>query len=335
MVDTVQKQRQARRVVVVLGVGRSGTSLAVQALEKLGVRISENLIPANNSNPKGFGEDADIVNIHARLLKSLTPTQIMPLQEGWLKAPEANEALEQLKILVEQQVDAGPEIWAFKDPRTATFLPLWIRLFNQLNIVPRFILAIRNPGAVISSSAKQYGNEQDFVELLFLLRTLDALHHTGGDCHLLPYEEWLSKPASTLQNLASFVLGQPICLREVDVPVVPELNRSSGNYVKVNSPLVLELYKSLKSYASGEMERDNLMALVKKQREILASFIPWCNFAYKQEKDKLRFQKQAMECHKQLQGQQNCESQLQHCRLSSREWQQVASAFERLLYIEQ
>ena len=43
-----------RPVVVVLGSGRSGTSLLMQVLAALGLRVSEEMIEARRDNPRGF-----------------------------------------------------------------------------------------------------------------------------------------------------------------------------------------------------------------------------------------------------------------------------------------
>lgn len=320
-----------REVVVVLGVGRSGTSLAMQALQTLGVRVSENMIPANVSNPKGFGEDADIVEIHKGLLQALTPNPSMPLIEGWQNKPEAKEALQQLKVLVEQQVDAGPEIWAFKDPRTATFLPLWTRLFNQLKIVPRFILAIRQPEAIIRSFAQQYGNDQALAELIFLLRTLDALHHTGGNCHLLPYEDWFTQPTQTLQLLADFVFDSTTDLKGVEPPIVPTLNRAGYTDITVRNPMVQSLYQSLDASSRGQQTRETLMQKVHEQRDIVAAFTPWCAYAAQQQQQKNKFQQQAEQAQQKMHRNKNCQQQLQRHKAALNEWQHTVSALERML----
>ncbi|MGS2744304.1 sulfotransferase family protein [Halomonas sp. LS-001] len=322
-----------REVVVVLGVGRSGTSLAMQALQTLGVRVSENMIPANVSNPKGFGEDADIVEIHKALLQALTPNPSMPLIEGWQNTPEAKKALQQLKTLVEQQVDAGPEIWAFKDPRTATFLPLWMRLFNQLKIVPRFILAIRQPNAVISSFAQQYGNDQAFAELIFLLRTLDALHHTGGNCHLLPYEDWFKHPSQTLQQLADFVFDSATDLKGVEPPIVPTLNRAGYTDITIRNPMVRSLYQSLEACAHEQQPRDVLMQQVQEQRDMIEGFMPWSTFARNQQQQKQKFQQQTEQAQQKAEQHVNCQQQLQRHQAALTEWQHSFSALERLLHL--
>lgn len=42
------------RVVVILGMHRSGTSVLSAGLEALGVEFGENLIPPRPDNPKGY-----------------------------------------------------------------------------------------------------------------------------------------------------------------------------------------------------------------------------------------------------------------------------------------
>ena len=46
------------RVVVVLSSGRAGTSLLMQILGALGMRLSDDMIGGRYENPDGFFEDA-------------------------------------------------------------------------------------------------------------------------------------------------------------------------------------------------------------------------------------------------------------------------------------
>lgn len=285
-------QSQERNVIVVLGVGRSGTSLAMQALESMGMRVSKKVIPANVSNPKGFYEDADIVEIHKILLNALAPTPAMPLREGWENAPITQKKQQALKEHVERHVEAGPGIWGFKDPRTATFLPIWIRIFNQLKIVPRFVLAMRGPEAIIQSLSQQYGNDQAFAELVFLLRTLDALYHTGGNCHVLQYEQWFSAPQETMKSLRSFAFGKAVSPGQIDPPVVDLLNRTGSAHIEIQSPLVKDLHQKLVQYARGEVKHEGLMQYVYQLRLMLRGFSPWVKFADNQKKQRLTLEEE-------------------------------------------
>lgn len=332
---TTQQEQESnnREVVVVLGVGRSGTSLAMQALETLGIRVSENIIPPNVSNPKGFYEDADIVEIHKQLLNTLTPSPAMPLQEGWINTPQARQALKQLKAIVEAQLGTGKGVWAFKDPRTATFLPLWIRLFNQLKIVPRFVLAMRQPESIIESFAQQYGNDQEFAELIFLQRTLDALYFTGGDCHLLPYENWFTSPQQTLQQLADFVFDQQTDISDKTPPVSAQLKRSRSTGVQVNNPLVRTLYEHLQVCIDEPEQHDALMACVQHQREVLAAFRPWWMLAANQKQANAKCREQLKETTEKNRQLTVCQQQLKRQTAALGQYQQAFRDVERLQQI--
>ncbi len=289
---------QERNVIVVLGVGRSGTSLAMQALESMGMRVSKNVIPADVSNPKGFYEDADIVEIHKKLLGALTPNPTMPLREGWKNDPITRKKQQELKELVERQVEAGPGIWGFKDPRTATFLPIWIRVFNQLKIVPRFVLAVRRPEAIIQSFSQQYSNDQAFAELIFLMRTLDALYHTGGDYHMVQYEHWFLDPEDTMQRLSAFALGDTVSTINANAFIEKRLNRASTTHVEIRNPAVATLYRMLIKHDSGEITTQELMQYVHQQTEALQCFSPWFRFSDKQKKQREKLEEQLRQLQK-------------------------------------
>lgn len=57
-----------RRLIVVLGMHRSGTSAVTKSLELMGVGLGDNLSPAGFANPKGFWEDRVCIQINGRFL---------------------------------------------------------------------------------------------------------------------------------------------------------------------------------------------------------------------------------------------------------------------------
>jgi hypothetical protein len=56
-------------VVVVLGMHRSGTSAITKGLELFGMDLGQNLLAANEYNPKGYFEDNQLVNINDNILR--------------------------------------------------------------------------------------------------------------------------------------------------------------------------------------------------------------------------------------------------------------------------
>lgn len=263
---------------------------------------------------------------------------MMPLHEGWLKEPVAFQQQVILKALVEREVSAAPSIWGFKDPRTATFLPLWIRIFNQTKIVPRFVLAIRKPEAVIQSFIQQYDNDQASAELIFLLRTLDALYYTGGDCYVLSYEDWFTNPEEALQKLSEFVFGRYSDTATSSLPVIDQLNRTGSTQLQIHNPLVISLYDALIACKKGEINRITLMQQVQQQRDLVQSFAPWCRFANKQKSQREKQYAQLQEIEKKLVNAEKYKAENQQLKLqldqtekAMHEFYRAAKSYERLL----
>jgi hypothetical protein len=59
-----------KRLVLVAGVGRSGTSLFTSILNLAGFHVPQPEVQADATNPKGFGEPQWVVDFHGRQLRS-------------------------------------------------------------------------------------------------------------------------------------------------------------------------------------------------------------------------------------------------------------------------
>lgn len=276
-------QNDSRSVVVVLGAGRSGTSLLMQILVGLGGRCSEYLIPANVSNPEGFYEDVEIKDIHTELYSCLNVPVFLPLPENWLETNCARDARQRLNSVLQNLLQSGSAILAIKDPRIATFLPLWVRLFNPLRVVPSYLLAVREPQSVIASFIRQYNTPAHVAELVWLLRTLEALENTGADCFVVHYEDWFREPKTIVESLLRFTgLEQDFKGNLSDVLaniVKPNLNRASKDDYEIQNPYVLKLYTALQECHGADFDRERLMGVVKECRRAMEGFKGWYQLA--------------------------------------------------------
>jgi hypothetical protein len=146
---------QPGRLILVVGVGRSGTSLLTGILGRLGVRIPQPEVQADETNPRGFGEPRWVVEFHRRLLRELRVTvndarpAAWDLTAGVADAPELREWLA-------RQLD-GADAVAIKDPRTVWFLPLWSRAAHAIGVEPHFVTMLRHPAEIVRSAQKAYG----------------------------------------------------------------------------------------------------------------------------------------------------------------------------------
>jgi hypothetical protein len=66
----VRTTGQDRKLVLVVGAGRSGTSLITGVLSLLNYRVPQPEVMANATNPRGFGEPRWVVDFHAGLMRS-------------------------------------------------------------------------------------------------------------------------------------------------------------------------------------------------------------------------------------------------------------------------
>ena len=60
-----------KKLIVVLGMHRSGTSAVIKALSCMGVSLGDNFMPAGIDNPKGFFEDKAINQLNIEMLEAI------------------------------------------------------------------------------------------------------------------------------------------------------------------------------------------------------------------------------------------------------------------------
>jgi hypothetical protein len=193
------------RVIVVVGMHRSGTSAMVRALGYLGADLGETFIDViPEVNAKGFWEDADLNRINIAVLRHIG--------FDWLSnrpIPEACFADPGLQPLLAQGVDLlrvktrNHDIFAFKDPRTTLLLPFWTRVFAQLDVTPGYLVAIRHPAAVAASLAKRNGFNKAKSHLLWLHYTVEAMQKSAMAGRLLvDYDQLMDRPVESLRRIA-------------------------------------------------------------------------------------------------------------------------------------
>lgn len=195
------------RVVVILGMDRSGTSLCCNILHALGMRMSSHLLPGDPFNENGYFEDPEIYQTHENVLAALnrswdTLEAIHPLPVRWWHFPAMYPFREALVDIVRRRSDEGPGIWGFKDPRTGALLPLWNEVFRICGLEPVFVLCVRHPAAVARSLAERNGFSLFFSELLWFEKTLAGCLAIQDASHcLIHYEEWFEDPLPQTRRL--------------------------------------------------------------------------------------------------------------------------------------
>jgi hypothetical protein len=135
---------RSTKIVCVLGMHRSGTSLLMRLLNFLGVELgpAERLQGPTTANPTGYWEHRDIRTINDEILLRLGGSWRDPpaFPYQWEARADFDDLRAQATAIAERDFPAA-STWGFKDPRTCLTLPFWLGLFPAM----QYVLCIRHP----------------------------------------------------------------------------------------------------------------------------------------------------------------------------------------------
>ena len=193
-----------RKMVIVLGMHRSGTSALCGALNLLGVDFGDHLMPGSEANEKGYWEHPEIRRLHDQLLSSFGSSwdddRCFPA--AWAECWRAKEIQTSLLVVLRDLFRTAPCLAGVKDPRMCRLMPLWFPIFETLGIEPCFILIVRHPWEVAQSLAKRDGIDRTKSHLLWLQHTLEAEKVTRShNRSFVNYERLLEDPTAVLTRV--------------------------------------------------------------------------------------------------------------------------------------
>ncbi|MCP4594299.1 MAG: hypothetical protein GY842_26520 [bacterium] len=151
------------RNCIILGSGRSGTSMVAGALSEAGYYMGDRLYPAREANPKGFFESPVINRINEDLLAQVLPYR-PPLLGRWFFQDRLGRGTRWMgRITVGTELSCPPSIaarmrtqlarkpYCFKDPRYSYTLPAWRPHFEDTV----FVCVFREPMVTVESMLKE------------------------------------------------------------------------------------------------------------------------------------------------------------------------------------
>ncbi len=147
-----------RRLVLVAGTGRSGTSTLAGVLRRLGLHVPQPEVGSDSTNPRGFGEPQWVVDFHDELLHETHVKVSDARPVAWERTAELAdlpEAQRRLDAWLGSQFDQGAVV-LIKDPRLSWFLPLWTAAAKRQGAEPAFITMLRPPPEVVGSKRTYY-----------------------------------------------------------------------------------------------------------------------------------------------------------------------------------
>jgi hypothetical protein len=152
-------------LLLVASSGRSGTSLMSGTLQRLGFHVPQPEVPADETNPKGFGESQWVVDFHTRLLAQAGVQTSDARPTAWALTAEVGidrDVAGELRTWLARQFATSADVLV-KDPRLLWFLPLWRRSAAELGVEAKIVTMLRHPAAVVASKTRWYGEWQGQV----------------------------------------------------------------------------------------------------------------------------------------------------------------------------
>ncbi len=147
-----------RKLVLVAGTGRSGTSTLVGLLQRHGFHVPQPEVAPDDTNPRGFGEPRWVVDLHGRLLRQAKVQVADSRPAAWEMAATVarDEAVrDQVRGWLEEQLGVADRL-VVKDPRSLWFLPLWTDVARELDAEPSFVTMLRPPPETVGSRRTYY-----------------------------------------------------------------------------------------------------------------------------------------------------------------------------------
>lgn len=196
-----------KKLIVVLGMHRSGTSAITRGLQVLGIELGENLMLPQQDNEKGYWEDLDIYALNNEILASLNHDyhSLEPIYPQTLEKANLNPfKIRAIELLRNKSKLAA--CFGFKDPRIARILPFWMSVFEHLDREIFYVISLRNPMSIVRSLAKREGFAQEKGYLLWQEHLLFSLTETIGRPRLIvDFDNLIQDPAHELARIAQTV----------------------------------------------------------------------------------------------------------------------------------
>jgi hypothetical protein len=193
------------RLVLLLGMHRSGTSAATRALNLCGVPVPDDLLPPMPDNPDGFWEPRSVVLLHdqALALAGSSWRDPRPFPPDWFDGADAAAMRARLWETIGPELDRKRRLLV-KDPRLCRLLPLWRRMCADNAAPLHCILTARNPLDVADSLRRRDAMPPADALLLWLRHVLEAERNSRGlPRGFMTYDQLMRDGAVTIRRAAA------------------------------------------------------------------------------------------------------------------------------------
>ena len=258
----------SKRLIVVLGMHRSGTSAVTRALQVMGISLGDRILSPKDDNSKGFFEDVDVNSLNIEMLAAVRSNwhHLAPIESTQVDILRERGYLLRAAEILRGKLDKT-QLFAFKDPRVAKLLPFWKEVFDHCQLNVNYVLTIRNPLSVANSLTKRDGFALEKSYLLWLAHVLTSVIESAGRPRvLIDYDRLIEFPDREIERIAN-ALTLEIVPTERAIYKAEFLDKGLRHTVhniddllceKSCPPLVIGVYRTLLGVASDKMELDGI-----------------------------------------------------------------------------
>ena len=193
--------------VIILGMHRSGTSVAAEIAYRWGAHVDTSLlIEPNDGNPGGYWEHRPLVELNNELLAMV--------HSSW-KVPPSDEVQKHLARLAKEgsfrhrassllaTLNPNQTVWLCKDPRLCILLPFWKEIWGSVV----YLIPIRDPMAISSSLCARGDFSMPSALLLWqrYMSTVISDDDVSSKAFFFSYEELLRDSPKVCDRICRFL----------------------------------------------------------------------------------------------------------------------------------
>lgn len=257
-----------KKLFVVLGMHRSGTSAITRGLKVVGVELGDRMIPNADDNTTGFWEDIDINALNIEMLNVIGSDwhRLATITSIDMDVLHSKGYFSRAVELLRQKANSAT-IFGFKDPRITQLLPFWKTVFDYCQFDMNYVLSLRHPLSVAKSLSKRNSFDADKGYLMWQWHIIRSLSDTVGEKRILvDYDCLIQSPDRELDRIAKLfdLEVDPTELQNYKTKFLDQGLRHSVHDINdllfddSCPPIVREIYSTLLEVAFDRVKLDEM-----------------------------------------------------------------------------
>ena len=209
--------------LLVMGVGRSGTSALTRVLNLLGAALPPETLGDGSGNERGHWEPLSILALSEEILSVHGSDWFDPrsFPKAWFTSSEAAVFIERAKTIIEDDYDGAPLI-VIKEPRICRLAPIYLAALDRAGYASRVVIPLRHPREVARSLKRRDDTDELISELIWIRHILETEAATRHCPRVWTTYDQLLQDWSSVQ--AKIALALDVTWPNLAEAVAPEIN---------------------------------------------------------------------------------------------------------------